>query len=189
MDMKETLKLHHQKKEATYEHDPTMLLSSLDQSSFKMDWEKMENCSVVRQTEIGHLFWNMDSASRELKMRGTTRLKTSAKFKNLHLWWHGGPISVYEIGSWHIWKGTINTKRYIQVLENTFSHCIFQQNNAKPHTASITALCQHCSRRNTACLQCRPRPFLQTTGGRPLNAPSSMCSFCCPRFIFFSMWA
>uniref|UniRef100_A0A9J8ARF6 Tc1-like transposase DDE domain-containing protein n=1 Tax=Cyprinus carpio carpio TaxID=630221 RepID=A0A9J8ARF6_CYPCA len=48
----------------------------------------------------------------------------------------------------HIWKGTINAERYIQVLEQHMlpsgrclfqgRPCIFQHDNARPHTASIT---------------------------------------------------
>ncbi len=51
-------------------------------------------------------------------------------------------------GSLHIWKGTINAERYIQVLEQHMlpsrrrlfqgRPCIFQHDNARPHTASIT---------------------------------------------------
>ncbi len=48
----------------------------------------------------------------------------------------------------NIWKGTINAERYIQVLEQHMlpsrrrlfqgRPCIFQHDNARPHTASIT---------------------------------------------------
>lgn len=59
-----------------------------------------------------------------------------------------GCMSACGMGSLHIWKGTINAERYIQVLEQHMlpsrhrlfqgRPCIFQQDNAKPHTASIT---------------------------------------------------
>lgn len=39
------------KKEAISEHDPETLLLSVDQGSYKMDRGKMENCSVLRQTD------------------------------------------------------------------------------------------------------------------------------------------
>ncbi len=52
------------------------------------------------------------------------------------------------MGSLHIWKGTINAERYIQVLEQHMlpsrrllfqgRPCIFQHDNARPHIASIT---------------------------------------------------
>lgn len=60
-----------------------------------------------------------------------------------------GCISACGMGSLHIWKDTINAERYIQVLEQHMlpsrrrlfqgRPCIFQHDNAKPHTASITA--------------------------------------------------
>lgn len=59
-----------------------------------------------------------------------------------------GCMSACGMGSLHIWKGTINAERYIQVLEQHMllsRHClfqgrpfIFQNDNARPHTASIT---------------------------------------------------
>ncbi len=57
--------------------------------------------------------------------------------------WHG-----CGMGSLHIWKDTINAEMYIQVLEQHMlpsrrclfqgRPCIFQHDNARPHTASIT---------------------------------------------------
>ncbi len=59
-----------------------------------------------------------------------------------------GCMSACGMGSLHIWKGTINAERYIQVLEQHMlpsrrrlfqgRTCIFQHDNARPHTASIT---------------------------------------------------
>ncbi|ROL46630.1 Transposable element Tcb1 transposase [Anabarilius grahami] len=59
-----------------------------------------------------------------------------------------GCLSACGMGSLHIWKGTINAERYIQVLEQNMlpsrrrlfqgRPCIFQHDNARPHTASIT---------------------------------------------------
>ncbi|KAK3555442.1 hypothetical protein QTP86_016103 [Hemibagrus guttatus] len=59
-----------------------------------------------------------------------------------------GCMSACGTGSLHIWKGTINAERYIQVLEQHMlpsrrrlfqgRPCIFQHDNARPHTASIT---------------------------------------------------
>uniref|UniRef100_A0A8C1DR28 Tc1-like transposase DDE domain-containing protein n=1 Tax=Cyprinus carpio carpio TaxID=630221 RepID=A0A8C1DR28_CYPCA len=59
-----------------------------------------------------------------------------------------GFMSACGMGSLHIWKGTINAERYIQVLEQHMlpsrhrlfqgRPCIFQHDNARPHTASIT---------------------------------------------------
>ncbi len=59
-----------------------------------------------------------------------------------------GCMSACGMGSLHIWKDTINTERYFQVLEQHMlpsrrrlfqgKPCIFQHDNARPHTASIT---------------------------------------------------
>ncbi|KAK3545957.1 hypothetical protein QTP70_016982, partial [Hemibagrus guttatus] len=59
-----------------------------------------------------------------------------------------GCMSACGMGSLHIWKGTINAERYIQVLEQHMlpsrrrlfqgRPCIFQHDNARPDTASIT---------------------------------------------------
>ncbi len=59
-----------------------------------------------------------------------------------------GCMSACDMGSLHIWKGTINAERYIQVLKQHMlpsrrrlfqgRSCIFQHDNARPHTASIT---------------------------------------------------
>ncbi len=60
-----------------------------------------------------------------------------------------GCMSACGMGSLHIWKGTINAERYIQVLEQHMlpsrrclfqgRPCIVQHDNARPHTASITS--------------------------------------------------
>ncbi len=59
-----------------------------------------------------------------------------------------GCISAYGMGSLHVLEGTMNAERYIKVLEQQMlpsrwrvfqgRPCVFQQDNAKPHTAAIT---------------------------------------------------
>uniref|UniRef100_A0AAY4BIP7 Tc1-like transposase DDE domain-containing protein n=1 Tax=Denticeps clupeoides TaxID=299321 RepID=A0AAY4BIP7_9TELE len=59
-----------------------------------------------------------------------------------------GCMSACGMGSLHVWKGIINAEKYIQVLEQHMlpsrchlfqgRPCIFQQDNARPHSASIT---------------------------------------------------
>ncbi len=52
-----------------------------------------------------------------------------------------GCISAYGVGSLHVLEGTMNAERYIKVLEQHVlpsRRCLFQQDNAKPHTAAIT---------------------------------------------------
>ncbi len=52
-----------------------------------------------------------------------------------------GWISAYGMGSLHVLEGTMNAERYIKVLEQHMLPSrwhLFQQDNAKPHTAAIT---------------------------------------------------
>ncbi len=91
---------------------------------------------------------NWDAMPSGLKRTRTTQVVTSAQFRSLHLLMVWGCMSACGIGSLHIWKGTINAERYIQVLEQHMlpsrrrlfqgRPCIFQHDNARPHTASIT---------------------------------------------------
>lgn len=60
-----------------------------------------------------------------------------------------GCISAAGMGALHICNGTVNAEAYIQILEQAMMpskrrlfgqrQCIFQQDNAKPHTARITS--------------------------------------------------
>ncbi len=52
-----------------------------------------------------------------------------------------GCISAYGMGSLHVLEGTMNAETYIKVLEQHMlpsRQCVFQPDNAKPHTAAIT---------------------------------------------------
>ncbi len=52
-----------------------------------------------------------------------------------------GCISAYSMGSLHVLEGTMNAERYIKVLEEHMlpsRRHVFQQDNAKPHTAAST---------------------------------------------------
>ncbi len=60
-----------------------------------------------------------------------------------------GCISAYGMGSLHILEGTMNAERYIKVLEQHMLPSrlhVFQQDNAKPHTAAITTAWLHSRR-------------------------------------------
>ncbi len=67
-----------------------------------------------------------------------------------------GCISAYGMGILHVLEGTINAERYIKVLEQHMlpsrrhlfqgRPCVFQQDNAKPHTAAITTAWLHSRR-------------------------------------------
>ncbi len=67
-----------------------------------------------------------------------------------------GCISAYGMDSLHVLEGTINAERYKKVLEKHMllsrrrlfqgRPCVFQQDNAKPHTAAITTAWLHSRR-------------------------------------------
>ncbi len=65
-------------------------------------------------------------------------------------------INAYGMGSLHVLEGTMNAERYIKALEQHMlpsrqrlfhgRPCVFQQDNAKPHTAAITTAWLHSRR-------------------------------------------
>ncbi len=60
-----------------------------------------------------------------------------------------GCISAYGMGSLHVLEGTINAERYMKVLEQHMLPSrgrVFQQDNAKTHTAAITTAWLHSRR-------------------------------------------
>ncbi len=60
-----------------------------------------------------------------------------------------GCINAYNMGSLHVLEGTVNAERYIQVLEEHMlpsRRCVFQQNNAKPHSVAIITAGLHSRR-------------------------------------------
>ncbi len=89
-----------------------------------------------------------DAVSSGLKRRQTFMRIISVQFKSQHLWWYGGCIGTYGMGSLRVLEGTMNAERYIKVLEQHMlpsrrrlfqgRPCVFQQDSAKPHTAAIT---------------------------------------------------
>ncbi len=83
--------------------------------------------------------------TKEHKDNPSCYQRSVQKPASLMVW---GCMSACGMGSLHIWKGTINAERYIQVLEQHMlpsrrrlfqgRPCIFQHDNARPHTVSIT---------------------------------------------------
>ncbi len=101
-----------------------------DESKFEVLFEKLGR-HVIR--------------TKEDKDNPSCYQRSVQKPASLMVW---GCMSACGMGSLHIWKGTINAERYIQVLEQHMlpsrHHLfqgrpfIFQHDNARPHTASIT---------------------------------------------------
>ncbi len=94
------------------------------------------------------LFWKTGTPchrTKEDKDNPSCHQRSVQKPASLMVW---GCMSACGMGSLHIWKGTINAERHIQVLEQHMipSRChlfqgrpfIFKHDNARPHTASIT---------------------------------------------------
>uniref|UniRef100_A0AAR2IMB0 Tc1-like transposase DDE domain-containing protein n=1 Tax=Pygocentrus nattereri TaxID=42514 RepID=A0AAR2IMB0_PYGNA len=86
------------------------------------------------RVHISNLFW-----------KSWTLCPPVQKPASLMVW---GCVSAHGMGNLHICEGTINAERYIQVLEQHMlpskqrlfqgCPCLFQQDNAKPHSARVT---------------------------------------------------
>uniref|UniRef100_A0AAY4DHR7 Insertion element IS150 protein InsJ-like helix-turn-helix domain-containing protein n=1 Tax=Denticeps clupeoides TaxID=299321 RepID=A0AAY4DHR7_9TELE len=127
------------KEEAISKQDPQAQAFSLGQGSLKM-----EDCSVVRRVTVRSSFGNLGRRTKEDKDNPSCYQRSVQKPASLLVW---GCMSVCGMGSLHVWKGTINAEKYIQLLEQHMlpsrrhvfqgRSCIFQQDNARPHSASI----------------------------------------------------
>ena len=133
------------KEEAISKQDPQAQAFSLGQGSFKMECGKMEDCSVVRR--VTSSFWKCGTPCHpDQRGQGQPKLLSTLSSEACMMVW--GCMSACGMGSLHVWKGTINAEKYIQVLEQHMlpsrhhlfqgRPCIFQQDNARPHSASIT---------------------------------------------------
>ncbi len=144
------------KKEAICEHGPEAPSCPVGQGSFKMDCFKVEKFYGQTSPNLTFLLEITDAMSSELKRRETFQNVIRVQFKSQHLWWYGGCISAYGMGSLHVLDGTMNAERYIKVLEQHVllsrrrlfqgRSRVFQQDNAKPHNAAITTAWLHSRR-------------------------------------------
>ncbi len=88
-------------------------------------------CERVRKKIVEYFKNNVPQRQRLLTL-------AVQKPASLMVW---GCISAYGMGSLHVLEGTMNAERYIKVLEQHMLPSrgrVFQQDNAKPHTAAIT---------------------------------------------------
>ncbi len=126
------------KKEAICEHGPEVPSCPVGQGSFKMDWK-----SVLWSDESKFDILVGNHGRRVLRAKEEGELpacyqRSVQKPASLMVW---GCISAYGMGSLHVLEGTMNAERYIKVLEQHMLPSrgrVFQQDNAKPHTAAIT---------------------------------------------------
>ena len=125
------------KEETICEHDPETSPSSLGQRSFQMDRGKMEKLFCGQMNQNVTLFLETtDAASCGLKRSGTIRLVISAKFKSRHLCLLCGRIGAPWRGpAYASGKAVWSRPHSVSVGGEP---CVFQQDSAKPHTASIT---------------------------------------------------
>ncbi len=87
-----------------------------------------------------------DAVSKEEGDLPACYQRSVQKPASLMVW---GCISAYGMGSLHVLEGTMNAERYIKVLEQHMlpsRRRVFQQDNAKPHTAAITTAWLHSRR-------------------------------------------
>ncbi len=129
------------KKGAICELGPEAPSCLVGRGSFKMDCFKVEEYSMVRRAKIWPFVGN--HVRRVLRAKEEGDLPTCyqcsvQKPASLMVW---GYISAYGMGSLHVLEDTMNAERYIKVLEQhmlPYRWRVFQQDNAKPHTAAIT---------------------------------------------------
>ncbi len=107
-----------------------------------------KTCTVVRWISISGIFWEeWTPCAPDQRRKGSSRLlpATSPKPGSVMVW---GCVSALGKGNLHFCDGTINAEKYIEILEHNMlpsrrhlfqgRPCIFQQDNAKPHSAHIT---------------------------------------------------
>ncbi len=153
------------KKEAIREHVPEALSCPECQGSFKMNSFNLEKCSMVRRVQIWHSCWKLRTpCPKEEGNLPACYQRSVQKPASLIVW---GCISAYGMGSLHVLECNMNVQRYIKVLEQHMlpsrqrlfqgRPCVFQQDDAKPHTAAITTAWLHSRSPGAelACLQSR----------------------------------
>ncbi len=139
------------KKEAICEHGPEAQSCPVGQGSFTIDskwksvqWSDESKFDILVGNHRRRVLWTKEGRSSSVLS------VFSSKAASLMLW---GCISAYGMGSLHVLESTMNAERYIKVLEqhmlpfrqHLFQErpCVFQQDNAKPHTAAITTAWLH----------------------------------------------
>ncbi len=97
-----------------------------------------------------------------------------------------GCVSALGKGNLHFCDGTINAEKYIEILEHNMlpsrrhlfqgRPCIFQQDNAKPHSAHITK--SWLRRKRVRVLDWQYKVYLQMTWSWPDKTWNILCSYC-----------
>ncbi len=113
-----------------------------------MDHHTVETCTVVRWISISGIFGRNGRRvlrTKEEKDHPDCYQQQVQKPGSVMVW---GCVSALGKGNLHFCDGTINAEKYIEILEHNMlpsrrhlfqgRPCIFQQDNAKPHSAHIT---------------------------------------------------
>ncbi len=90
------------------------------------------------ESKFDNLVGNHRHRVLRAKEKGELHQRSVQKPASLMVW---GCISAYSMGSLYVLKGTMNAEKYIKVLKQHMLPSrwrVFQQDNAKPHTAAIT---------------------------------------------------
>ncbi len=113
-----------------------------------MDHHTVETCTVVRWISISGIFWEeWTPCAPDQRRKGSSRLLPATSQK-ARVCQGMGCVSALGKGNLHFCDGTVNAEKYIEILEHNMlpsrrrlfqgRPCIFQQDNAKPHSAHIT---------------------------------------------------
>ncbi len=117
----------------------------------------VSKCSMVRRVQIWLILVGNHGRrvlrAKEEGDRPACYQRSVPKPASLMVW---GCISAYGLGSLHVLEGPMNAEKYIKVLEQHMlpsrwrlfqgRPCVFQQDNAKTHTAAITTAWIHSER-------------------------------------------
>ncbi len=126
--------------------------TSLGSEASGMDHHTVENVYCGQMNQYFRYFFGRNGRrvlrTKEEKDHPDCYPATSPKARGLS--WYGVCVSALGKGNLHFCDGTINAEKYIEILEHNMlpsrrhlfqgRPCIFQQDNAKPHSAHITIL-------------------------------------------------
>ena len=118
--------------------------SSLGPKSSEMDRKTVETCSLVRRVHIfGKTCQKMERRTSDCYVQQKVQKPASVM-----VW---GCISDSGMGDQHICEGTIDAMAYVGILERHMlqsrrrlfpgTPCLFQQDNARPHSAQVKTVC------------------------------------------------
>ncbi len=135
-------------KEAICEHGPETLLCPVGQGSFKMDCFEVESVLWSDKSKFDILVGHHGHRVLRAKEEGDLPVCHQRSVQRLASLMVRGYMSAYDMESLHVLEGTMNAERYIKILDQHMlpsrrclfqgRPCVFQQDNAKPHTATIT---------------------------------------------------